>query len=72
MVRNEEKCCRVCCPLRCLLERQDRASTTHWIVAAPANTRAEVEEIAMDFVVGLPRTRFEYDLFGQLWTDWPW
>jgi hypothetical protein len=34
---------------------------TYWIVATIASTQVELEEISIDFIVGLHRTQLNYD-----------
>jgi hypothetical protein len=40
---------------------QSRASTTCWITVAVASAEWKWKEIAMDFIMGLPRTQSSYD-----------
>jgi hypothetical protein len=55
VVRYEERCCRICCPLRHLLASQGRAPMTYWITAAIASALVEVERDCHRFYRGFAK-----------------
>jgi hypothetical protein len=61
VVRYEERCCQVCCPLRHLSVSQSRASTTSWITAVVASARVEVERDCHGLYHGFAKTQSGYD-----------
>jgi hypothetical protein len=57
VVWNEERCCQVCCSLRHLSESQDDHQRHAGMLQPLQVPEWKWEEVAIDFVVGLPRTQ---------------
>jgi hypothetical protein len=61
MVWNEARCCRVCCSLQHLLASQAEHQRPAGLLQPLHVPEWKWEEIAIDFIVELPRTQKGYD-----------
>ena len=61
MAKHEKGDSRICGQVCHMSAGESRASTTSWRITASSDSRMEMENITMDFISGLPRSRKGHD-----------